>query len=169
MQSGSNVVLKSMNRKYTTEEYFNKVQLIRKYFPYAAITTDVIVGYATENEQEFLNTLEFCKKVNFADIHCFPYSPRKGTVGAKLKDLSSEIKKERMQKILKLKNEFIYNFYKLNENRELDFIPEEYQDGYTLGTTSNYIKCKVNKIVDKEIKITLKEFAEISLAEIKGE
>ena len=169
MQSGSDVVLKSMNRKYTSLEYLNKVKLIRQYFPYSAITTDVIVGYATETEQEFVNTLNFCKEVNFADIHCFPYSPRKGTVGARLKDLSPEVKKQRMQEILKLKNDFIYSFYLLNATRELVFIPEEFKDGYTLGTTSNYIKCKVKGIFNKEIKIRLCEFGEVCLAEKIGD
>ena len=143
--------------------------MIRQYFPYSAITTDVIVGYATETEQEFYNTLKFCKEVNFADIHCFPYSPRKGTVGARLKDLLPEVKKQRMQEILKLKNEFVYSFYLLNATRELIFIPEEFKDGYTLGTTSNYIKCKVKGIYNKEIKIRLCEFGEICLAEKIGE
>ena len=158
-----------MNRKYTTEQYYQKVQLIRKYFPNSAITTDVIVGYPTETEEEFNNCLEFCKKVNFADIHCFPYSSRKGTVGAKLKDLSAEIKKERMQKIICLKNEFIYNFYLQNQNQVLDFVPESYSNGYTYGTTGNYIKCKVKGTIIKETKIMLKEFGETCLAEIKGE
>jgi len=169
MQSGSDIVLKSMNRKYTTKEYLEKVTLIRKFFPYAAITTDVIVGYPTETEEEFEKSLEFCKLVNFADIHCFPYSPRKGTVGARLKDLSSEIKKERMKKITMVKETLIKNFYGKNVNNILDFIPEEYVDNFTIGTSGNYIKCKVEGIIKNEEKIMLKEFGEICLAEIKGE
>ena len=164
LQSGDNDVLKSMNRKYTTQEFYNKVQLIRSYFPLCAITTDVIVGYATEQEQNFNNSLEFCKTVNFADIHCFPYSPREGTVGAKLKDLPSDIKKERMAKMLGLKKELIYNFYLLNKGKQLDFIPEEQSQGYTLGVTGNYIKCKVKGIIEKECKVCLQEFGEICLA-----
>jgi len=164
LQSGSDLVLKSMNRKYTTDDYFEKVKLIREYFPSCAITTDVIVGYSTETELEFENSLNFCKKVGFADIHCFPYSAREGTVGAKLKELSSQVKKERMAKILRLKQELINNFYKQNENKELEFIPEEFDGEYTIGTTSNYIKCKIKGVVENEIKIMLVKQEEISLA-----
>ncbi len=164
LQSGSDIVLKSMNRKYGTDEYYEKVQLIRSYFPGSAITTDVIVGYPTETQQEFEKCLKFCKKVAFADIHCFPYSQREGTVGAKLKDLPSSVKKERMAEILKVKQQLIYNFYNQNLNKVLDFIPEETCGEFTLGTTSNYIKCKVKGEIEKEIKITLIEFAEICLA-----
>jgi threonylcarbamoyladenosine tRNA methylthiotransferase MtaB len=84
LQSGSDNVLRAMNRKYTTAEYFEKVQLIRKHFADAVITTDIICGFPTETEEDFLDTCEFVKKVNFSGAHIFPYSPRGGTVAAKL-------------------------------------------------------------------------------------
>ena len=164
LQSGSDRVLESMNRKYTSEQFLQKVNLIRSYFPLCAITTDVIVGYATETEEDFEKSLQTCKSAIFSDIHCFPYSPREGTVGATLKDLSAQTKKQRMDKILQLKKELIYNFYLKNKNEVLDFIPEEYDGVYTIGTTENYIKCKVLGKFDKEIKIMLENFGEVCLA-----
>lgn len=165
LQAGSDKVLESMNRKYTAEEFLQKVKLIREYFPQCAITTDVIVGYATETELDFERSLEVCAQAEFADIHCFPYSPREGTVGASLKDLPSSVKKARMDKILQLKKQLIYNFYIKNQNEVLDFIPEEYDGEYTIGTTGNYIRCKVKGKIEKEIKIKLIKFAEICLAQ----
>ena len=92
LQSGSNAVLNAMNRHYTREEYIEKVNLIREYFPDAAITTDIIVGFPTETEQDFLDSVDIVEKVKFADIHPFPFSPRSGTVAYQMKDLSPEIK-----------------------------------------------------------------------------
>lgn len=140
LQSGCDPVLKSMNRHYTTEEYFEKVELIRKYYPLAAITTDVIVGYSTETDDNFKQTVEFCKKVAFADIHCFPYSVRKGTVGAKLKPLPEEIKKSRLNTLLQVKKQLKDDFISKNIGKTLEFIPEEYEGDYLTGYTENYIR-----------------------------
>jgi len=140
LQSGSDPVLKSMNRHYTTQEYFEKVELIRKFYPLAAITTDVIVGYSTETEEDFLNTVEFCKKVEFADIHCFPYSVRKGTVGAKLKPLPIDEKKRRLNELLLVKKQLKEKFINKNIGKTLEFIPEEYEGDYLTGYTENYIR-----------------------------
>ena len=91
LQSGSDEVLRKMNRKYTTTQFLNSVNLIRKYFSLAGITTDVIVGFPTEAEENFLETMEFVKKVKFSNLHIFPYSKRDGTVASKLyKDLPKQ-------------------------------------------------------------------------------
>ena len=100
LQSGSDAVLKTMNRHYTTDEFLSKVNLIREYYPDVAITTDIIVGYSTESEDHFNETLAFCDKVGFSDIHCFPYSVREGTAGARLRPLADNVKKERLDKLL---------------------------------------------------------------------
>lgn len=168
LQSGSDKVLKSMNRHYTAEQYYDKVCLIRKYFPLASVTTDVIVGYATETEQDFLDSLNFCKKVEFADIHCFPYSSREGTMGAKLQDLPKEVKKQRMDEILLLKQELRKKYYEKCKEIPLTFIFEEYDGEYSYGTTDNYIKVKIKGKINSETKIKLTAFDEICLAE-KGE
>ncbi len=165
LQSGSNNVLKSMNRHYTTEEYYKKVQLIRTYFPFASLTTDVIAGYSTESESDFEETLAFCKKVGFADIHCFPYSPRSGTTGAKLKELPNEVKKARMDKLLELKEECKKNYYELCKDKSLTFIFEDFDGEYSYGTTDNYIKCKVKGKIETESKIKLTAYAEMCEAE----
>ena len=100
LQSGSTAVLRAMNRKYTREEYLEKCALIYKHFPDAGITTDIIVGYPTETEEDFLQSLSIVREAKFARVHAFPFSPRKGTAAAKLKDLPAEVKRERMARML---------------------------------------------------------------------
>ena len=99
LQSGSSKVLRNMNRHYTREEFLACCQKIYEIFPNAAITTDIIVGYPTETEEDFLESLSIIEAAGFARIHCFPYSERPGTASAKLKDLPSAVKKERMGRI----------------------------------------------------------------------
>ena len=140
LQSGSNAVLKSMNRKYTREEYLDRCKLIKKHFPNCAITTDVIVGYSTETQADFEDSLDLCKKVGFADIHCFPYSKREGTVGAKLKELPTSVKDERMDVILALKKQLKDEYISANLGKVFEVIPEDNEDGYSVGYTENYIK-----------------------------
>ena len=114
LQSGCDSVLKRMNRKYTTEEYYQAVQKIRQVFPTAGITTDVIVGFCGETEEEFEQTRKFIEKVNFADIHVFPYSPREGTVSANWEDVDGAVKTQRAAALgeikQKLKNSFATGF-----------------------------------------------------------
>lgn len=140
LQSGSDHVLKTMNRRYTTEEYYDRVMLIRKYYPDAAITTDVIVGYSTETEQDFLDSVAFCRKVGFSDIHCFPYSVRQGTAGARLKKLPDEVKKDRLERLLEVKAELKNAYINEHIGKILHVIPEEKEDGYVVGYTENYIR-----------------------------
>ena len=140
LQSGSNSVLKSMNRHYTAEDFYEKVELIRKYFPLAGITTDIIVGFPTETEEYFLETVEFLKKVKFSDIHCFNYSPRSGTVAYKMKDLPPEVKKDRLDRLLCEKQVCRERFENLNIGAEQEVVIEEYVDGYSVGYTGNYIR-----------------------------
>ena len=140
LQSGSDNVLKAMNRKYTTAEYLEKVNLIRKYFPDAGITTDIIVGYSAETEQDFNDCLSFCDKVEFSDIHCFPYSVREGTEGAKLKPIDDKIKKQRLNQMMQKKAQLKGAFIQKNLNSTQLFIAEEFEEGYTVGYTGNYIR-----------------------------
>lgn len=141
LQSGSNNTLKKMNRKYKAEDFINGVNLIREFFPNAGITTDIIVGFPTETEEDFNETINFVKKVRFSDIHCFPYSPREGTVSYKMKDLPSSVKRERLNKLISIKEELKLEFINENLSTEKYLITEEYVDGYTVGYTENYIKC----------------------------
>ncbi len=95
LQSGSNTVLKQMNRKYNADEYYNSVCILRKYFDKPAITTDIIVGYPTETEETFLETVDFVNRVKFSNAHIFTYSHRTGTKASRLMDLSNKTKKTR--------------------------------------------------------------------------
>ena len=99
LQSGSDRVLAVMNRKYTTAEYFEKTKLIRKVFPNARLTTDIICGFPTETEQEHNETIAFAKKLNFAHIHVFPYSRRPGTKAAEMPQLQDSIVTRRTQEL----------------------------------------------------------------------
>ena len=137
-----------MNRKYTTAEYLSKVNLIRKYFSNAGITTDIIVGFPTETENDFLETLEFTNKVNFSDIHPFIFSPRSGTVAYKMKDLPADVKKARIDKLLERKLELKSNFAKAQKGKTLDFLFEEFKDGYAVGYTENYLRVYIKDFVD---------------------
>ena len=144
-----------MNRKYDRNTYYEKCQLIKKHFPLAGITTDVIVGYSTETEQDFLDSLDLCKRVEFADIHCFPYSKREGTVGAKLKELPSSVKDERMARILAVKEDLKNAFVQKNIGKILQFIPEEKDGEYTVGYTENYLRIYVKgDVSQKKVSVT---------------
>ena len=146
LQSGSDEVLKKMNRKYTADEFYAAVERIRKYYPDAGITTDVIAGFPTETEENFYETISFLDKVGFSDIHAFPYSARKGTAAYKMKDLGKEIKKARLKLLLDKKKELKAAFIKKNIGRELEFLPEEKKDGLTEGYSENYIRLYVSGV-----------------------
>ncbi len=172
LQSGSNSVLKAMNRHYTAEEYLEKVRLIREYFADAGITTDIIVGFPTETDENFRETVELVKKVKFSDIHPFPFSPRSGTVASKMKDLSGEIKKQRLDELIKLKKESKENFAVKLKGKTLDFLCEEEKDGYYQGYTENYLRVYLKEKVElgKITKVIIEEpFLDGAIAKIKGE
>ena len=168
LQSGSNKTLKDMNRKYTREEFIDKVDLIRSYFPNAGITTDIIAGFPTETDSDFLETLDLIDRVKFSDIHAFCFSPRKGTVAYKMKDLPAEIKRDRLNKLLEKKEECKKDFIEKNIGKELEFIPEEQKDGYTVGYSGNYLRLYVKGIVKGEkIKVkVLSPYSDGALAQL---
>lgn len=143
LQSGSNDVLKSMNRHYTREQFLEKVNLIREYFPNAGITTDVIAGFPTETEKDFLDTIDLIKKVNFSDIHPFTFSPRSGTVAYKMQDLNGQIKKARLEQLLELKESLKKDFSRSQVGKTLDWLPEEMVGDYTVGYNENYLRVYV--------------------------
>lgn len=145
LQSGSDRVLKKMNRHYTTEQYLQKVELIRKYFPDAGITTDIIVGFPEESDEMFEETALFAQKVAFSDIHVFPYSVRKGTVAEKMKQVDDGTKKQRAEKLSQtkwqLKNEFLSKYV----GKRLQILTEDIDGDYIAGYTANYIKVYLKK------------------------
>ena len=111
LQAGSDATLKRMNRKYTTAEYLEKINKIRSYLPNIAFTTDVIVGFPGETDEEFEETYNFIKQVNYSELHVFPYSPRKNTPAAKMKgQVNDQIKHERANRLLQLSKELNHEF-----------------------------------------------------------
>ena len=159
LQSGSNTVLKRMNRHYTVEEYYEKVCLIRKYFPDANITTDIIVGFANETEEEFNETCSFVKKVAFGQVHIFPYSRRKGTTADKLykSDLDMSIKKHRVDILENIAEESRINYLNTLYGKTYKVLTEDEEDGFVVGYTENYVKVYLpistnkNEIIDVKI------------------
>ena len=142
LQSGSDEVLKKMNRKYTTNDFMNSVKLIRKYFKNAGITTDVIAGFPTETEEDFKKSCEFIEKVEFSDLHIFPYSKREGTVASKIyKDLPKSIKNERVKVLEEIKKKDKLKF--ILQNDLVEILVEEEKGGVFYGYSKNYIKCKL--------------------------
>ena len=140
LQSGSDVVLKKMNRHYTAKEYLQKVKMIRKYFPNANITTDVIVGFCGEGEKEFRQTYKLCKKAKFGFIHIFPYSQKTGTVADRWQDIDASVKKDRVHRLEKLQAKLTKNYVKKYIGKCLEVICEDIEDEYLVGYTENYIK-----------------------------
>ena len=145
LQSGSDGVLKKMNRHYTTEQYLQKVKLIRKYFPDAGITTDIIVGFPEESEQMFAETCDFAKKVAFSDIHVFPYSVRKGTVAEKMKQVNDGVKKQRAETLSEIKIQLKKEFLSKYISKEMQILTEDIDGDYIAGYTANYIKVYLDK------------------------
>ncbi len=145
LQSGSDRVLQKMNRKYTTAEYLSKVQLIRKYFPDAGITTDIIVGFPTETEQTFAESMAFAEEVAFSDIHIFPYSVRKGTVAETMPQVADDVKKDRVVKMTEVKLRLKENFLRQYVGKTVEILAEEINCGHIAGYTKNYIKVYVDK------------------------
>jgi threonylcarbamoyladenosine tRNA methylthiotransferase MtaB len=142
LQSGSNSVLKRMHRRYSIDEYEKKVALIRTMVSKVAITTDVIVGFPGETDEEFRESLEFCRHLNFARIHVFPFSPRSGTEAAQMPgQIAEKVKKERTRLMLALAEESIQRFREQFTGDELDVLWEKQTgEGVWSGVTGNYLR-----------------------------
>ena len=144
LQSGSNAVLKSMNRHYTREEYLAACQKIYAAFPNAAITTDIIVGFPTETEEDFLKSMSIVEEAGFAQVHAFPYSPREGTNAYKrYKELPFALKKERVEKLLAAAAEQKRRYMESFIGKDVELVPENCFNGYTEGYSENYIRVYV--------------------------
>jgi len=145
LQSGSDATLKRMNRHYTAGEYYNSVEILRKYFNRPAITTDVIVGFPQETEEEFEETCAFLDKVQFFEMHIFKYSKRKGTVAAGMPGQVPDcVKTERSSRLLEMEAEQSKAFRSFYIGREAEVLFEESKtiNGrvYQLGHTRDYVK-----------------------------
>lgn len=163
LQSGCNATLKRMNRRYTAEEYYEKCALLRKHFDEPALTTDIIVGFPGETEEEFEESRKFADKVNFYETHVFKYSRREGTKAAiMLGQVPEPIKTKRSSILLEMneKKQKAYEEKLLGTSREVLFEEEVSIEGsvYQVGHTKEYVKIRqkssenlVNQIVNVEI------------------
>ena len=158
LQSGCGETLKRMNRHYTPEDYKQRCELLRKYFDRPAFTTDVIVGFPGETDEEFEATEKFLEEIHFAEMHVFKYSPRKGTRAAKMPDQVNEtVKTQRSARLLALGEKMSEDYRKLCEKKVLEVLAEEpvSVDGETFwtGHSREYIKCGIpsDKILSNQV------------------
>lgn len=159
LQSACNETLKRMNRRYTIEDFIKIVEKIKKNFTLPSISTDIIVGFKGESEEEFNTTVENLKKIQFSFMHIFPYSERTGTVATRLNVSVNKCEQKKREHILqKLNKEFKENFYNQNKNTIHKVLIEEVVDeNLSLGYTDNYIytyinsKCEVGQIVNVKL------------------
>ena len=144
LQAGSNEILKLMNRHYDINLFKDIINKIRTKIPNIAITTDVIVGFPNETDELFNETIKNIKEINFAQLHVFPYSPRKGTIAANMKNqIDPKVKKERVQELMNLSRKLQGAYIEKYLNKEVSVIFETIDhDGYIYGHSSNYIKVK---------------------------
>ncbi len=139
IQSGSNKILKLMNRRYNKEEFLSMIDNLKE-IPEISLTTDLIVGFPHETEEDFNETIDTLKKIGFTKIHTFPYSRRKGTPADRMDEqVSSEIKKERVHTILELSSEYEIKYYKSKIGKVYDGVVEHHNNGDTIVHTSNFI------------------------------
>ena len=174
LQSGCDKTLKAMNRHYTSDEYYEKCQLIRKYIDNPAFTTDVIVGFPGETEEDYISSREFVKKVKFAELHVFKYSKRDGTVAAKMPNqIDEKIKTLRSEDLIKTGEELTKEFRQAKIGKDTTVLFEEKilldNKEYWVGHTVDYIKIAVPEKENLEgqiRKVNVKDFLtnEIMLA-----
>ena len=160
LQAGSNHILKEMNRRYTKEEFIEMVNNIKKLRPGISLSTDIIVGFPGETDEDFNDTLELSKEVGFSKIHVFPYSDRTGTVASRMKNkVDGNIKKQRVHKLMELSNELERQYFEENLNKEVEVLIEEEKEGNFYGFTSNYIPLKLqgNYNINEIYKINLQK------------
>ena len=165
LQSGSTTVLKRMNRHYGAEEYLNSVKLLKKYYDRPGITTDIIVGFPGETDEEFEETVAFVKEVGFLKVHVFPYSKRDGTYAAKMNEqIAPEIKKERENILIKVCEEVSEKYLKsFNGDMEQVLLEEEIKgrEDYIMAHSTRYIEVAVPKLLITGYKNADKEFINV--------
>ena len=163
LQSGSDKILKLMNRCYDTKDFIDRINQIKNIRDDMSITTDLIVGFPKESEEDFNETINTLGKIGFTKIHTFPYSARDNTVASKMSgQVDGNIKRKRVNKILKLSDTYEHNYYSKYKNKILEGVSETRKDGTVVIHTSNFIpvivsndiknnsivKVKINKITD---------------------
>jgi len=164
IQSGSNTVLKRMRRKYTMEFFADRLVQLRKALPDLAITSDVIVGFPGETEEEFMETFNFINDHKFSELHVFPYSQRTGTPAARMEDqIDEEVKNERVHRLIALNDQLAKEYASHFEGELLEIIPEERfkedpDSGLLEGYTDNYLRVVIpgdESMIGKIVKVKI--------------
>ncbi|MEH7124086.1 tRNA (N(6)-L-threonylcarbamoyladenosine(37)-C(2))-methylthiotransferase MtaB [Bacillus sp. JJ1532] len=164
LQSGSNTVLKRMRRKYTMEFFGERLDRLKEALPGLAVTSDVIVGFPGETEEEFMETYNFIKEHKFSELHVFPYSKRTGTPAARMEDqIDEEVKNERVHRLISLSDQLAKEYASQFEGEVLEVIPEEefkeqQEGGLYVGYTDNYLKVvfqATEEMVGKIVKVKI--------------
>lgn len=166
MQSGSDRILKKMNRKYTSSIFIEKCDLIRKYFPDAGITTDVIVGFPTETEEDFADTVSTSQRAGFSQMHVFPYSVRPGTVAASLPQVDKAVALSRAKILRDVADDLHARFLTSQLGKIKEVYVEEETEEYSCGFSSDYIKVYSHEKPGEIVKLKM---TEIFRDGIKGE
>ena len=171
LQSGCTSTLKRMNRRYTAEEYREKCEILRKYYPAPALTTDVITGFPGETEEEFAESRSFVDSIGFYETHIFPYSRREGTKAADMPDqLPEQIKKERCREMIELgkkhRTEYMQHFLGQEKTVLFEEIQTIDEEEYWVGHTMEYLKVGVKTNQNLENKIAVIKIESILQEEI---
>ena len=162
LQSGSDEVLKSMNRKYDKEYFIDKIEKIRTIRPDISITTDIIVGFPGETEELFSETIDTVNKIRFSKIHVFPFSLRKGTKAEELPNHIDDVtKKDRVKRLMEISKQLEIEYFNKFVGKEVEFLPEMYKDGFITGHTGNYLLIKTKGDISD-----LNEFKSVVVKEV---
>ncbi|WP_408006838.1 tRNA (N(6)-L-threonylcarbamoyladenosine(37)-C(2))-methylthiotransferase MtaB [Pseudalkalibacillus sp. A8] len=166
LQSGSDTVLKRMRRKYSMEMFADRLNKLKKALPGLAITSDVIVGFPGETEEEFMETYNFVKEHKFSELHVFPFSRRTGTPAANMEDqVPEDVKNERVHRLIELSNQLAKEYASQYEGEVLDIIPEEIDKDHPdrnmyIGYTANYMKVRIpatEDMIGKLVRVKITE------------
>lgn len=170
LQAGSDSVLKRMRRKYTLAEYYEIIQKIRKVIPQIAFTTDVIVGFPQETDEEFEETVEFIKKVGYSELHVFPYSRRKNTPAATMSgQVDEKVKNERVKRLIDLSKELHQTYAKQFIGKNVEVIFEEpFGEGQLIGHSTNYLKIVAEGSLDLIGQVVLVKVEKVNALGIMG-
>ena len=169
LQNGSDNVLKKMNRHYDFKQYKKAIDLIRANFDNASISTDLIVGFPTESEEDFDECLKNVESIGFSSMHIFPFSKRAGTVADKLPQINGNIIKDRIKRLKSVADKSRENFLKSQIGKVCEVLVEESIEGEYIGYTENYLKCFIRSNEDLTNKIVNVKITELYNSGVKGE
>ncbi len=169
LQAGTDKILKAMNRKYDTKYFKEKIDKIRTIRPDISISTDVIVGFPGETEEDFIESMDFINSMKFSKIHVFPYSKREGTKAATFDNqIDEKVKKDRARLLIKLSKKLEIEYMDKFMGKEVSFIPEIFDNGFVYGHTGNYLYVKANGTSDDLKKNKIVEIIDIDYPYVIG-